>query len=143
MKILKVYDKTNRNIFQKDPKSGNIIIRVFIKKNIFFTLIINTKIFALKNDKIAYFSYVKTENDLTVKTLDLTRKYLVFTKKNKKGLLTHSTRLKINDLKSKITIDRIYDEFEEFLELENYKGKKTVKFKLKKELITNLLKHGQ
>lgn len=146
MKILKVFDKINRNVYQHDASTGNVAIREFYNGNDFFAILINTRIFKNKNERMAYFSYIDVVNNTVRKTLDITSKYMFFTQTNEKGLLVHSERIHLKDQKSIITLDRIYDIADEFIELENHKGRKTVKFKVKNEILNNLLnttKHGK
>ena len=139
MKILKIYDKINRNLFHYDTNTGNIIIREFYDDNNHCVIFINTKLFKSKNEKIAYFSYVNTTNSVITETLDITGKYIFFKTMNINGLLTHSERIHLKDNKSILLIDRIYDDVNEFLEVENYRGNKTVKFKVKNEILNQFL----
>lgn len=145
MKILKVYDKINRNVLHTDQKSGSIIIREFPSKNEYALLMINTKIFKSKNDKVSYLSYAFFVNDIAIQTLDLTKKYLVYQENDLKGNLKHFERLHIKDSKSFLIKDRIYDENEKFIEIENHKGKKTAKFQVKENFIQTLINnnHGR
>jgi len=139
MKILKIYDKINRNVFHHDINTGNITIREFCDNNKICTLFINTKLFKSKNEKMAYFSYVEAENNVVTKTLDITRKYILFRLMNQDGLLIHSERTHLKDSKSFLLIDRIYDDIGDFIEIENHHGNKTMKFTVKKEIINQLL----
>jgi len=136
MKILKIYDKLNRNILQSN--NGEISIREYFGDD-YIHLIINTKLFSLKNEKVAYFSYTKTVNGLCIESLDITAKYIEYKSVNKKGQLTHSKRIHVKDSKSFLEINRLYDEVDGMIEIENYKGDKTLIFELKNEIITNLL----
>jgi len=138
MKILKVYDKINRIVLQSDALTGNITIREFFNDTDYCSIIINSKIFKSKNDNMAYFSFVSIVDNIPKETLDITNKYILYSS-YKEGLLIHSDRIHLKDNKSIITIDRLYDVFNDFLELENHKGRKTIKFKIKKEVINKFL----
>lgn len=142
MKILKVYDKVNRNVFYKDTSSGQIIIKDFISDISHSLLVINTKIFKSKNEKVSYLSYVLFENNMPVQTLDLTRKYLVYQEIDSEGNLKHSERLHLKDSKSFLIKDRVYDEDKKFIEIENHKGNKTIKFPVKENLIQTLINNN-
>ena len=137
MKVLKVYDKINRNTFHYDANTGNLIIKKFYNDFDYLTIFVNTKLFCSKNDRMAYFSCIYTVNNSIRETLDITGKYIFFTKINQNGLLAHSDRIHIKDKKSIVTIDRIYDNINEFIELENHKGKNTIKFKIRNEILNN------
>ncbi len=139
MKILKVYDKINRIVLQCDALTGNITIREFFNDTDYYSIIINSKIFKSKNDNMTYFSFVSIVDNITKETLDITNKYIFYSSYDN-GRLIHSDRISLKDNKSIVTIDRIYDVFDDFLELENHKGKKTIKFKIKKEIINKFLK---
>jgi len=123
MKILKVYDKINRNTFKHDQGTGNVVMREFYSDTDYITVIINTKVFKLKNDKLSYFSFIHTVNDIARETMDLTSKYIFFKVSNEKGMLTHSERIHLKDNKSILLVDRIYDEVDEFIEIENHRGR--------------------
>jgi hypothetical protein len=138
MKILKVYDKINRNLVHYEPLTGNLIIKEYLDENIINT-IINTKIFKLKDDRRSYYSYMLTSNGITIESIDITRKYLVYKKFNNEGLIIHSERIHLKDNKSFLISDMIYDEEKECIEIENHKGNKTIKFKIKNEIINKLL----
>lgn len=138
MKILKVYNKINRNIVQVDYSTGDITIKEYTE-NGYCYLIINTKIFKSKNNNLAYFSYRNIINNNIVEELDLTKKYIQFKKRNEKGLVTYSKRMHIKDQKSFLEIIRIYDEDNEFIEIENHRGKKVMNFKIKNDTLNNFL----
>lgn len=138
MKILKVYDKINRNTIQVNYSSGDIYIKEYIE-NGYCYLLINTKIFKAKRNNIAYFSYRKIINNKIREELDLTLKYLEFKEKNEDGLLIYSKRMHIKDQKSFLEIFRLYDENNEFIEIENYNGKRTMNFKIKNETLNSFL----
>jgi hypothetical protein len=139
MKILKVYDKINRNTLLSDEYTGMIHIREYYTETDFIHVIINTKVFKSKNDKIAYLSYSNVQSGISRERLDVTSKYIFYSVQNEEGRLLHSERIHIKDNKSIVVLDRIYDENKEFIELENHKGKRTVKFKIKNEILNNLL----
>lgn len=139
MNILKVYDKINRTVFEYDSSTGNIFI-IEYDKDERCCFIINTKIFKAKRDKVAYFSYVKLKSDIIIETLDITSKHIYYKSMNKKGLLVHSERIHLKDNKSILFVNRIYDEADEFIEIENHRGNSTIKFKIKNEIINNFLK---
>lgn len=139
MKILKVYDKINRNVFHFDPNTGNIIVREFKSDKDYFTVLINTKLFQKKLERVAFISCEKTINSIVRSVLDITSKHFFFKIFNKKGMLIHSERVHLKDNKSILSIDRIYDEVDEFIEIENHRGVKTVKFKIRNQLINNFL----
>jgi len=137
MKILKIYDKLNRNILQVEGASINI--KEYLSDNNFIHLIINTKLFSLKNEKMSYMSYVNTIDGLSREIVDITSKYIQHKLMDEKGRLIHSKRIHIKDSKSFLEINRIYDDGDNFIEIENYKGNKNLTFELKNEIITNLL----
>ena len=139
MNILKVYDKINRTIFESNSSTGNIFIREYDKDECRY-FIINTKIFKAKRDKVAYFSYVRLKSDIVIETLDITIKHIFYKFMNEKGLLVHSERIHLKDNKAILFVDRIYDEADEFIEIENHRGNSTIKFKVKNEIINNFLK---
>lgn len=138
MKILKIYDKINRNLVHYEPLTGNLTIKEYLDENIINT-IINTKIFKLKDDRRSYYSYMLTSNGITIQSLDITRKYLVYKKFNNKGFIIHFERIHLKDNKSFLISDMIYDEVNECIEVENHKGNKTIKFKIKNEIINKFL----
>lgn len=139
MKIIKVYDKLNRNVFHSDESTGNITIREYADNDNYFQLIINTKIFKLKNTKVSYLSFVLFENGLMSEAMDVTNKFIIY-QKNSNGRLMFYERLHLKDIKSFLRINRKYDIDGEFIEIENHKGSKTIKFKIKDEILTNFLK---
>ena len=139
MNILKVYDKINRLLFESNSEYGNVTIREYLNPNESCCFIINTKIFKSKRDKIAYLSYARSKFGQIVETLDITCKHIYYKLINDKGLLIHSERIHLKDNKSILLVDRIYDEFGEFIEVENHRGNRTIKFKLKNEIFTNIL----
>ncbi len=138
MKILKVYDKINRNTIHYEPSSGNLTLKEYLEEDV-INIIINTKIFKLKDDKRSYYSYILNSGGIVIESIDITRKYLVYKKFNNKGLLVHSERIHLKDKKSFLISDIIYDINSEHIEIENYKGNKTIKFKIKNEIINKLL----
>lgn len=138
MKILKVYDKINRNTIHYEPNSGNLTLKQFLDEDA-VNIIINTKIFKFKDDKRSYYSYVLNSRGIITESIDITRKYLVYKKFNKKGLLIHSERIHLKDKNSFLISDIIYDINSQFIEIENYKGNKTIKFKIKNEIINKFL----
>lgn len=138
MKILKVYDKINRLVLESNSDTGIVYIKEHVDSNNYFYVIINTKLFKLKRDKIAYLSYVKMLNGKISETLDLTCKYILYKKMNEQGLLICSEKIHIKENKSILTVNRIYDELNEFIEIENHRGKKTINFKVKKQLLNKL-----
>jgi len=138
MKILKVYDKINRNTVLIDYTSNNINIKEYIEDGYCY-FIINTNIFKTKKNNIAYFSYRKVIHNTIREELDLTHKYLEYKKRNNEGLLIYSKRMHIKDHKSFLEMFRFYDERNEFLEIENHKGKKTINFKIKNDTLNNFL----
>jgi hypothetical protein len=138
MKILKVYDKVNRNTVHHELSSGTLILKEYLNNSV-INIIINTKIFKLKDDKRCYFSYVYSTSGITVQSLDITGKYIVYKEFNNKGLEIHSERIHLKDNKSFLISDKIYDETDESIEIENHKGNRTVKFKVKNEIINQLI----
>ena len=138
MKILKVYDKINRNTLQVNYSTGDITIREYTGKDYIY-LVINTKLFNIKNKNVSYFSYRNIVNNQILEELDVTTKYIYFKQKNEQGLLSYSKRIHIKDTKSILEVRRIYDEKGEFIEIENHNGKKTINFKINKEILTNFL----
>lgn len=139
MNILKVYDKINRTLFESNSDYGNVLIQEYIDPDESHRFIINTKIFKSKRDKMAYLSYVKIKFGQIVETLDITCKHIYYKSMNDKGLLTHSERIHIKDNKAVLLVDRIYDELDEFIEIESHRGNRTMRFKLKNEILNNLL----
>lgn len=139
MNVLKVYDKINRAVFESNSEYGNVIIKEYINQDESCCFIINTKIFKSKRDKMSYLSYVRLKYDKIVETLDITCKYVYYKSMNESGLLIHSERIHLKDNKSILLVDRIYDEYNEFIEIENNRGNRTMVFKLKKEILNNLL----
>jgi len=137
MKILKIYDKLNRNILQSN--NGEVSIKEYLDENNYVHLIINTKLFSLKNEKISYLGYVNTIDGVNRETIDITSKYIQYKSMNDKGQLIYSKRIHIKDPKSFLEKNRIYDENDKFIEIENYKGNKTLTFEIKNEILTNLL----
>lgn len=138
MKILKVYDKINRNVVSKNLSTGDIIIKEY-NQNGYCYVIINTKIFSLKNQKMAYFSFRNIIEDKIKEELDITHKYIQYKERNEKGLLIQSQRIHVKDPKSFLEIHRLYDDNDEFIEIENYKGKKAINFKVKSDILINFL----
>jgi len=138
MKVLKIYDKLNRNVLQVN--GGEVSIREYLDDNNYILLIINTKLFSLKNEKVSYMGYVNVKNGLPMETVDITSKYIQYKSMNERGNLIHSNRVHIKDPKSFLEKNRIYDEDDKFIEIENYKGNKTLTFEIKNEIITNILK---
>ena len=139
MKILKVYDKINRNTVQYNPSAGYLIVNEYAGENVART-IISTKLFKLKDEKRCYFSYMSFNSGVPVESLDITAKYLVYKKFNDKGLEVHSERIHLKDNKSFLISDKIYDEKNEFIEIENHKGNRTIKFKVKEEILNQFNK---
>jgi hypothetical protein len=139
MKILKVYDKINRNVFLSDTTSGNVRLTEYTGPDDYFSIYINTRIFSGKRNNMAYFSCVNVIDDVIRESVDVTEKFILHKKMNENGLLLHSERTHLKDNKCVVTIDRIYDENGEYIELENHRGKRMTKFKIKNEII-NLLK---
>lgn len=137
MKILKVYDKINRNIFHYDKVTGNIHIKEFCDDKSCITLIINTKL--LNRENISFFSYSKELNGLEIEKLDITKKNIYYKITNEKGLIIHSETINLKEQKTVLEINRIYDECEEFIEIENHRGKKSMLFKVKNRLLNNFL----
>ena len=138
MNVLRIYDKVNRRIFYSDEYTGNIIIDEY-EGDLHVSLFINKKIFNKKLSKYSYISVLIYKNEVLREMLDLTNDYVFYAKSNEQGRMIFSEKRKIKDQKSFVTIDRIYDEDGEFLEIENHKGNKTTKFKIKSELITKFL----
>jgi hypothetical protein len=138
MKILKVYDKINRTVFESDSNTGNVFIREYLQNDESCYFIINTKVFKSKRDKMAYFSYVRLKLGKVIETLDVTSKHIYYKSMNEKGLLVHSERIHLKDNKAILLVDRIYDEWDEFIEIENHRGNRTMKFKVKNEIINQL-----
>lgn len=139
MKILKVYDKINRNIFQSDMSTGDISIREYYNQTDYFNVLINTRIFKTKRERLAYFSYANVQNGIAIETLDITSKHIFYSLSNASGLLVHSERIHLKDNKSISVIDRIYDPDKNFIESEKYRGRKTIKFGIKNEVLHKLL----
>ena len=104
MKILKVYDKINRTIFESDSNTGNILIKEYLPNDESYYFIINTRVFKSKLNNMAHFSYVKSKCDKIIETLDVTDKYLYYKAMNEKGLMVHSERIGIKDNKSILLI---------------------------------------
>lgn len=138
MKILKVYDKINRNIISKDPFTGSITIFEYNEDGYCY-LIINTKVFSTKSTSMAYFSYRNFVSGVIREELDITHKYVQFKEINEKGFMIQSQRFHIKDPKSFLEKYRIYDDSGEFIEIENYKGKRTINFKVKNDILINFL----
>jgi hypothetical protein len=138
MKILKVYDKINRNVLQYDQNTGSLTVREFHSDTDYFTLIINTKVFKIKSERMAFLSCINTVNGIARESLDITSKYVFFVITDERGMLIHSERIHLKDNKSILLVDRIYDELGEFIEVENHRGNRTMKFKLKDEIINQL-----
>lgn len=141
MKVLKVYDKINRNLIHSDLKTGNLIIREFFEGDSFITIIINSKVFKNKSKSMSYFSCTHTEGGIVRCSIDITHKYIFFSLINESGLLVHSERIHTKDNKSFLIKDRIYDDSAEFIEIENYKGNRTINFKIKENIINELIKN--
>jgi hypothetical protein len=78
MKILKVYDKINRNVLQYDQNTGSLTVREFHSDTDYFTLIINTKVFKIKSERMAFLSCINTVNGIARESLDITSKYVFF-----------------------------------------------------------------
>lgn len=140
MNVLRIYDKINRRIFYSDEYTGNIFIDEY-QDDLHISLLINKKIFNKKLSKHSYLSVLIYKNEVLREMLDLTNDYVFYAKSNEHGRMIFSEKRKIKDQKSFVTIDRIYDQDGEFLEVENHKGNKTTKFKIKPELITKFLKN--
>lgn len=140
MKILKVYDKINRNILYSDEDTGNIYIKEYLNDNDYIYIVLNTKIFKSNSETKSYFSLINFESGCIKETLDITGKYILYKKNNEDGKLILSERIHIKDEKSFYNIYRIYDEDGCFIELENHKGVKNFKYTVKQEIINELLK---
>lgn len=140
MKVLKIYDKLNRKTVQID---GPLIsIKEYSDNNNYINLLINTNLFSSKNEKISYFSYEKIVDGVCRESIDITSKYLQYYQLNEKGQFIHSKRIHVKDPKSFLEKNRIYDTEDKFIEIENYKGNKTLTYEIKNQIITNLLKQN-
>lgn len=142
MNSIKVYDKLNRVILQKEKETGNITIAEFIDEKNYSTLIINTKIFQLKNDKYAYCSYSFMNNGTEKETLNFTHKYIEHTIYDNKKLLSFE-RYHVKDPKYFFGLKRIYDKEGNFLEVEKHRENKQITFTIIPEIINTLLSYGQ
>lgn len=142
MSLIKVYDKLNRKILQKDKDTGNIIIVEYIDEMNYTTLIINTKIFQLKNDKYAYCSYIKIKDGFELETLNFTHKYIEHAIFEHKKLISFE-RYHSKDPKYFFGQKRIYDEKGSFIEIEKHRNNKQVNFTVIPEIINTLLNYGQ
>lgn len=140
MKILKVYDKINRSVFHSDTTTGNIFIKEYLSDNSYIYIVLNTKIFNSKNENLSYLSCMYYENNIAIESLELTSKYLIYKKNNKKGKVEFWERTHIKDNKSFLRVDRIYDEKDDFIESENHKGSRQLKYTIKPNIIEQLLK---
>lgn len=137
MKVLKIYDKLNRNTVNIDGPF--ISIKEYSDSKNYIHILINTKLFSSKNEKMSYFSYEKIVDGACRESIDITSKYLQYYQMNEEGQMVHSKRTHVKDQKSFLERNRIYDLEGEFIEVENYKGNKTLIFGIKNEIITKLL----
>jgi hypothetical protein len=142
MNSVKVYDKLNRMILQTESKTGNITIIEFTDEKNYSTLIINTKIFQLKNDKYAYCSYNLMADNCEKETLNFTHKYIEHTIYDNKKLLSFE-RYHVKDPKYFFGLKRIYDAEGNFIEIEKHRDNKQVNFTIIPEIINTLLSYGQ
>ncbi len=144
MKILKVYDKINRNTFERISRNGYISIKEYDNDNNYLYLVVSIKNFKLK-DK-CYLSCAFIKDNKTIESLDITRKYIHYRLANEKGLMVHKELISIKENKTILEVDRIYDSNNEFIEIEKHRGNKTVNFTVKDEILTkflNILDNGQ
>lgn len=137
MKVLKIYDKLNRNILQSD--GAFITIKEYYNNNNYIHLLINTKLFSSKSETMSYFSYENIVNGICQESISITSKYIEYKYINYRGNLINSNRINLKDPKSFLHKNRIYDEDDKFIEIENYKGNKTLTFGVKNEILTKIL----
>lgn len=134
MKIVKVYDKLNRNVFFSDVNTGNVHIVNYEDSS---TLIINTKIFNQKIKRQAFLTYITTNGDIEI-TINVSQDFIYYTEINKKQQLIKKETFSIQDLKTTYLLNKIYDE-ENSISIENHRGQSQINFTVKNELINQFI----